>query len=420
MARNLAILFACICFLVGVLDVVASDKPTPALVITLGFATAVFLVIAFKFSHIGNFRRGALVTNIIGGAVISYALYLSNTPNFVGTNFYYAPLIVASTLLCGRIVGGGFLVFSLCSMVLVYLGADDAVRGNLSLSLSSFLDRLIAAVVLFYLVCLAEKTLKMSLDLHLEQEQKLRQGERLSTLGVFASGMAHEIRNPLAIINSGVSILANPSLQGEARQKRVDVLVPKIESSVSRISDIIDSVIYFSGESLVSEIDSTPKTSLNEAVKEALSQVGSKIDEKNIQIEQDLMEDDFLLPGSRFHLMSVIHPILANAVDAVEEDAKADSKIYIASRVEDYSLIFSIRDNGVGIPEHLQKDIFDPFFTTKKVGRGTGMGISIARGIASRLGWEIRFTSKPGETEFCLIIDHYKLVELNDHKPAAS
>jgi PAS domain S-box-containing protein len=218
-----------------------------------------------------------------------------------------------------------------------------------------------------------------------ESEQLLLQAHKMEAIGRLAAGIAHEINNPLAIINEKAGLIKDfLEFSGDIAQDKEKFLglIQGIFESVSRCRTITHRLLGFSRR-----VDVAYNTiDLNDTLKEVIEFVEKEMLYKNIQLEMDLYEDIPKIFSDKGQLQQVFLNILNNAVDAVDKGGV----ITIKTDMRDPDTVtVSIQDNGHGIPEQILKHIFEPFYTTKDKGRGTGLGLSISYGIIRKLGGNI-------------------------------
>jgi PAS domain S-box-containing protein len=255
----------------------------------------------------------------------------------------------------------------------------------------------------------------------LELEQKLAQSERLSSVGLLAAGVAHEVNTPLAVISSYTQMLAKQMQQDDPRA----TLLQKITEQTFRASEIIGSLLHFSRTrgSELSEVD------LNMVIRETLALVEHPL--KTAGIKVTVSSDDHLPPilGNSGKLQQDFLNLALNARDAMP----SGGALRIVTRSEEGRIIAEVIDTGMGMSGEVRERVFDPFFTTKNdqharhaqhltggisVGpgdshterhsradgdpqavwkSGTGLGLSVSYGIVQEHGGTISVDSKPGE-----------------------
>jgi two-component system NtrC family sensor kinase len=215
----------------------------------------------------------------------------------------------------------------------------------------------------------------------------------MEAIGRLAAGIAHEINNPLAIINEKAGLMKDfyeYTGEEEVDKSKFLGLIEGIVESVSRCRTITHRLLGFSRR-----VDVSYNTiDLNDTVREAIAFVEKEMLYKNIHLEMNLPEDMPSIMSDKGQLQQVFLNIINNAVDAVDKGGT----ITVTTGIKDENtLTVSIEDNGHGISEHIQKHIFEPFYTTKEKGRGTGLGLSISYGIIKKLGGDIFVRSAVGK-----------------------
>jgi two-component system NtrC family sensor kinase len=230
---------------------------------------------------------------------------------------------------------------------------------------------------------------------------QLEHASKLATVGELASGIAHEIGNPLNIIANEIGLmqdLADPKFGYDLKIEDLEAHFKKINSAIYRIKDINKKLLTF-----VRQRDEKDTwVNVNELIDDLVSgffERELKID--NITITRKLNQNIPEILTSSNQLRQVIINLINNAHDAI----KSGGEIRISSDLNDNSVIIKIEDNGCGMTEEQLSKIFLPFYTTKPAGKGTGLGLSVSYSIVKNLGGSIEVKSKPNEgTEFTIII----------------
>ncbi len=209
------------------------------------------------------------------------------------------------------------------------------------------------------------------------------QGSKLASIGRLAAGVAHEINNPLAIINEKAGLardLIEMSGDGKDKDKeKLLTLVNGIVDSVNRCRTITHRLLGFARRMEITYDD----IDLNDVVKEVIGFLEKEILYRSIRLELNLQEDLPKIKSDKGQLQQVLLNIINNAMDAVIEKGL----IEVSTKVKNKNAVLvSIRDTGSGIPKDQLKYIFEPFYTTKEKGKGTGLGLFISGGIMKRLG----------------------------------
>lgn len=221
--------------------------------------------------------------------------------------------------------------------------------------------------------------------------REMQHSHKLSSVGRLAAGVAHEINNPLAIINEKAGLMKD-LVEHDAQFKNKDkflALITSVIKSVERCRSITHRLLGFARHMEVQ----LEMLDLNDLVQETLGFLENEALFRNIDLQIQLAPDLPRISSNRGQLQQVFLNILSNAFAAVEDGGK----ITLRSWEEDADTIaVSVQDNGCGMSPETFKHIFEPFFTTKKQD-GTGLGLSITYGIVKKMGGEINVTSKEGE-----------------------
>jgi len=220
---------------------------------------------------------------------------------------------------------------------------------------------------------------------------ELQHAQKLSSIGRLAAGVAHEINNPLAIINQKAGLmndLIELSQDFNKKAKFID-LTNAILNSVNRCKKITHRLLGFSKRI---DIKIEP-INMNHIIHEALEFLEKEILYRKIDIDLNLSESLVSIQSDHGQIQQILLNLLTNAFAAVEDLGRIEIE---TNNNENHGIRVKIRDDGCGMPKDLIKNIFDPFFTTKK-DKGTGLGLSITYGIVKKLGGEITVESKLGE-----------------------
>lgn len=239
-------------------------------------------------------------------------------------------------------------------------------------------------------------------DADKKREEAISQTEhsaKLASVGRLAAGVAHEINNPLAIINEKAGLMKDILEFSEELapcRDRFMPLITAITDSINRCRTITHRLLGFARrmDVKIEQID------INDAIREVVGFLEREIVYHNIRLEFNLNETMPLIESDRGQIQQVILNIINNSIDAVPNGGL----IIVSSVHDDPSFIrIMIRDNGHGIPRDKLKHIFEPFYTTKEKGKGTGLGLSLSYGIIQRLGGTVQVDSVVGKgTTFTL------------------
>jgi signal transduction histidine kinase len=224
-----------------------------------------------------------------------------------------------------------------------------------------------------------------------ELMHKVEYANKLATIGRLAAGVAHEINNPLTIINEKAGLLKDiVNLQEEfPRREKVLGIVESITGSVGRCRKVTHRLLGFA-----KHMDVGSETiAVEELLNEVVGFLGKEAAYRNIAITIEAEPGVPNVESDRGQLQQVFLNILNNAEAAVGEGGRIDIRVRTAGEGR---VAVSITDNGIGIPKENLDRIFEPFFTTKE-GSGTGLGLSITYGIVQKLGGEIGVKSEVGK-----------------------
>ncbi len=235
-----------------------------------------------------------------------------------------------------------------------------------------------------------------------ELGQQLVRASRLAEIGEMATGIAHEINNPLQVMKSEQTlidtILEDLKEKGELKEsedlKEIEDSMAQIKLQIDRCSKITHAVLKFGRETEVVSTD----IALGVFIPEVISMVENKATVEGITITQEISEDIPPIQGDPGQLQQVLINLFNNAIDAIVERHGSEGgelAVGVGSK-EDGKVEITVKDNGSGIsPENLKK-VFSPFFTTKPVGKGTGLGLSVCYGIIDSMGGVMAVSSQKG------------------------
>jgi two-component system NtrC family sensor kinase len=229
----------------------------------------------------------------------------------------------------------------------------------------------------------------------IELESQLSQADKLSSIGLLAAGVAHEVNTPLAVISSYTQMLSK-QLQGDPQKSG---LLEKITRQTFRASEIVNNLLNFSRTSGTEFAD----VDINKIISDTLALLEHQFKTSKIQVNSELTNGISPIQGNSGRLQQVFLNLFLNAKDAMP----GGGKLTVAT-TNGETVSVKVSDTGSGIaPEHIQR-IYDPFFTTKTSpregqNRGTGLGLSVTYGIIQEHAGKIRVESNPGAgTTFAL------------------
>jgi PAS domain S-box-containing protein len=232
-----------------------------------------------------------------------------------------------------------------------------------------------------------------------EKEAQLVQAGKMATLGVMAAGMAHEINQPLNVIQICADFFLKMLKKGHRIEDQdLRSMANDIVANVDRATGVIKHVRDFARQS---DVVST-KVDINDPIQDVFKVLGHQIKTHQISLELDLAADLPSIMAEHNRLEQVFINLVTNAIDAMDDKSnrpefKGTEKILkISSFQENECVIVTVSDTGTGMSEEVLNKIFEPFYTTKKTGKGTGLGVSISYGIVKDYDGKIEIESAPG------------------------
>jgi len=235
---------------------------------------------------------------------------------------------------------------------------------------------------------LRDSDLKMN-----ELNAQLVQSDKLAALGKMATGVAHEINNPLAVIIQKTGWMQDLLTEEEFRDSKnlgeFRVSIRKIEEHVERARKVVHGMLGYARKMEPRLEDVDINQTLNETV--ALLENYARIN--NIVIRTDLSSDLPIIASDQAQLQQVFLNLISNAIDAIGKNGL----IQVLSRRTDSHITVKIIDDGPGITEDQRRKVFDPFFTTKQTGKGTGLGLWVSYNIIEKMGGAMTLQSQVGK-----------------------
>jgi hypothetical protein len=231
------------------------------------------------------------------------------------------------------------------------------------------------------LVVLEDVTARMRL------EEQLQQREKLSSIGLLAAGVAHEVNTPLTGVSSYTQMLLGMLPETDPKH----ALLQKVRRQADRASDIVNNLLNFSRTGGATEFT---ELSINQVLDDTLQLLEPQLRRSLIEIVRHYDPDIPKAYGNAVKLQQIFTNLILNARDAIPEGGRI---MLSTSSNEEDTLTVEVSDTGIGIaPENVAK-IYDPFYTTKGVGRGTGLGLAVSYGIVQEHSGHISVESTPGK-----------------------
>lgn len=236
--------------------------------------------------------------------------------------------------------------------------------------------------------------------LKMAQAQAVQAG-KMATLGEMASGVAHEINNPLAVISGRVALMKK-RFGGESEAEKKSLIdLDKIETQVGRITKIVNGLRTFARSSAK---DPKVPNSMKKIVEDSVELVVERYLKSEVLLEVVPFED-VEVSCRQIEISQVLVNLLNNAFDAVSSLEVKWIKLSIET--DQTKLQIRVTDSGEGIPPEVVEKIMHPFFTTKEIGKGTGLGLSISKGIIEDHGGTIDYNPQSANTQFVIHLPRY-------------
>ncbi len=235
----------------------------------------------------------------------------------------------------------------------------------------------------------------------LEKHAKLIHASKMATLGEMATGIAHELNQPLYVIRIGCDYLIKKArATGAVPAEDFLKVTEELNENVERASGIINHLREF-GRKTDETLDILD---INVPLRNSASLLKTQLEAHSIEFILHLTDGLPKIRGNLNRLEQVFINLIINARDAVISKQRAENRetqpphqhrVMIESYLQDQKVVVTISDTGLGIPESLRSKVFEPFFTTKKTGQGTGLGLAISYGIVKEHNGSIEIVSRP-------------------------
>jgi len=237
----------------------------------------------------------------------------------------------------------------------------------------------------------------------INMEKQLTQSEKLSSIGLLAAGVAHEVNTPLAVISSYTQMLSKQLRGDEATQARLQPVLEKITQQTFRASEIVNGLLNFAR---MGSVDFA-RVDANAMLRDTAMLLEHQLRSGRVAVEMNFDEALPAVSGNLGKLQQVAVNLIMNAKDALQDKGMGLIKIETEHTARGVEICIS--DDGPGMPPEVLRKIYDPFFTTKsnpKEGqrKGTGLGLAVTYGIVQEHGGTIDVSSTVGEgTVFRLV-----------------
>jgi two-component system, NtrC family, sensor kinase len=301
--------------------------------------------------------------------IVGYA-YITDTPFVLIVTKQKAELMKPWFKTRSQLIG--FLAVSISTILVVIIGVSTYLVNN---------------------IFLADQRRVMTLH-------QVEYANKLASIGRLAAGVAHEINNPLAIINEKAGLIKDifTFRKEYTHDSKLNGLVDSIISSVERCGTITKRLLNFARHIEVS----VQKLSVKSVIQDVLGFMGKEAEYKSIDISVDIPDDIPEFESDRGKLQQIFLNLINNAFAAMADGGKLEIRV---SKHGNEAISIEVADNGCGISESDIKRVFEPFFTTKSRTGGTGLGLSITYGLVQEIGGKIQVKSTVGKgTRFTIIM----------------
>ncbi|MCE6979491.1 PAS domain-containing sensor histidine kinase [Pseudomonas frederiksbergensis] len=233
-------------------------------------------------------------------------------------------------------------------------------------------------------------------------QQQLTQSAKMATLGEMATGLAHEINQPLNVMRMAIVNVLKRLSNGDAQIDYLTDKLNRIDAQVQRAARVVDHMRVFGRRSEIEQHPFNPA----QAIEGTLSLLSEGMRGKGVDLRVSETGFEVQVRGYVDQLEQVLINLMVNARDALLSKREADREfkpwISVYAERDEYSVRLWVEDNGGGIDPRLLERIFEPFFTTKPVGVGTGLGLSVSYGIVENMGGKLSVRNSTEGARFCI------------------
>jgi two-component system NtrC family sensor kinase len=309
-------------------------------------------------------------------------------------------LATATAHIGGKTVPYAYAWLRTCDWALVArqsTGADAAHSGSAQINIIAF-SAAIIALIFSVIVVRAKKivqTIRRADATRAQLSDNLLHASKLAAVGELASGIAHEINNPLAIINEEVGLIkdmADPRFNLDVSLQDLTPHLDSIQEAVFRCRDITSKLMAFVRRTEIN----VQAYNIHELIDGVVNSFyGPEMAVSNIEIVRSYCREELFVLADKTQLEQVFLNLMNNAIDAI--GGRGRITITTTLQWDDDRVRIDVADTGRGMTQDQLERIFMPFYTTKRAGEGTGLGLSISYAIIKGLGGEISVSSTPGQ-----------------------
>lgn len=237
-----------------------------------------------------------------------------------------------------------------------------------------------------------------------EQNMRLASINNYVAIGEMAGGVAHEINNPLAIIKGKLDVIESSIRNEIPSDHKIFEHLKSVDKAVQRVVVVVNSLKRISEYKIDSKLI---ELNLEEVIKDAIALCLEKITSRDVKFSMNL-QGNIQVKGRRAELVQVVLTLLYNAYDVASELDEKWIKLDVTQDNSEGDIVISVTDSGLGIPKEIQKKIMNPFFTTKPIGKGLGLGLSVARKIIEEYNGALYIDASSIHTKFTVRLPNIK------------
>lgn len=233
-----------------------------------------------------------------------------------------------------------------------------------------------------------------------QAQDSLIRSERLATVGRLSAGLAHEVGNPISALMGFLDLM----LSGDLSPAQQRDFLERMHRETARIDRVIrDLLAYARPTADLAGGSKAPAGSLSEAVLDVISLLKPQKTFQRMDLVTDLFSGSDRVKLSHQALTQILLNLLMNAADACQHEGRLQIRTHVSSDAPGAALVLSVEDDGPGIDPRVKDSLFEPFVTTKEVGQGTGLGLSVTKGLVESVGGSIEVQDVPtGGARFVL------------------
>ncbi len=215
------------------------------------------------------------------------------------------------------------------------------------------------------------------------KDEQLVQAEKLSTVGVLVTGLAHEIGTPLGVVSMRLQLLRRKAPENSDERKTLDIALTQLDRVTGLIRPLLDFARAKPGHEQAVDISCSCRT-----IQDLLGPLAQR---RSAVLDVSIPEDLPKVNGSADGMQQIVLNLVMNALQAIPDGGR----VWLSARLDGEFVCLTVDDDGQGIPEDRRASVFDPFYTTKKQGEGTGLGLTVVLGLVRQSGASLAVSDSP-------------------------